>query len=87
MNSNIQSFRTNNEMRRSWVYRTLLLEVPDNIHLASPDTYCFNEMLTVMNEDETNPWWCDKAIFKIQQLIDIKNSQSVEMVVDCLLEL
>ncbi len=83
----IQRFRNDANVRRNWVYHTLLLEVPDNIPLANPNTYCFNENLTALSLEGTDSWWCEKAMFKIRRLVDIKDSQAVEGVAEELLRL
>jgi len=83
----IKRFREDLNLRRNWLGNTLLLRVPDNVQLAEPSSYGFDKLLTVMSQDGTDPWSCEKAVFKIRRLIDIKDSRAVETVVDDLITL
>lgn len=83
----IGRFRNDLNLRRHWLESTLLLRVPDDIGLADPSTYGFDKWLTIISQPGTDSWQCEKALFRIQRLIDIKDSQAVEALVDDLLKL
>jgi len=76
-----------NEFPCNWLNNTLLLGVPDHICLADPNTYRLNENVTVMSQEGTDSWWCEKAIFKVRRPVDIKDSQAVEEMAEELLKL
>jgi hypothetical protein len=84
----IENFRTiKYDNRRNWALNTLLLDVPDDIKLADPMTYRFGEKLTVTSQEGTSPWYCEKAIFYIRPLTEIKDSKVIEERVEEMLKL
>lgn len=70
------------KLGRQWVGHTLLLYVPQDIRLLSPDCYRFGEWLTIESKPGTDSWYCEKAKFKIRRLLEIHDSREVEKVVD-----
>jgi hypothetical protein len=83
----MERFRNDLSLRRHWLESTVLLNVPDTIHLIDPSTYAFDKVLTIISPVGTNVWECEKALFRIQRLFDITNSEGVETAVDELLKL
>jgi hypothetical protein len=87
----IQRFRNDNNLRRNWVCNTLSLSewgmLPDSIYLPSPGPYYFSRKITIMSQLGSDSFWCEKALFEIRRLVDIKDSETIEGVVDNMLAL
>ena len=63
--------------RRHWADNVVLLDVPDDITLADPDSYTFDTPLLVGAEG-VNSWYCERATVKIRGLMKIRDSHDIE---------
>ena len=72
-------------VRRNWANNTVLLDLPDDVHLAEPHAYSFENAISISSSEGTKSWYCEKAIVKIRRLLDIENSQQIDALVTDLL--
>ena len=80
-------FAQDTNRRRNWANNTVLLEVPEEIILADPSSYCMGSMISLESPTGSNPWYCEKATIKVRRLIDVRNSQDIECLVDEVLQM
>jgi len=85
----IKRFLGSLDVRRGWIENTLLLNVPENVgkSFIRSEPYKLEELLSIETVTGTDSWYCEKAIFKIRKLIDVKDSNEVEKIVDELLSI
>jgi hypothetical protein len=57
-------------IKRKWLFNTVLLEVPQNVHLANPEDYQFDELITVQSEPDTDPQFCERAVIEVNTFVD-----------------
>jgi hypothetical protein len=83
----IKRFTEQLNVRRNWIENTLLLNVPENIvtSFTRSKPYEFEELLNIETVADTDSCYCEKAIIKIRKLVDVKDSNEVEKLVDELL--
>ena len=70
-----------------WLNTILQLSVPDNVRWPPPSTYCLDKLLTIEIQGGDRSQWYERAIFKIRQLTDIRDSGKVDDIVAELLGL
>jgi len=80
-------FAQDGNRRRNWANNTVLLDVPEEISLADPSAYSFDSMVLLQSPPGSNPWYCEKATIKVRRLLEIRNSEDIEDLVDELLRL
>ena len=68
---NLVRFAQDNNLRRNWADNTVLLEVPDEIDLANPDSYTVGRTVSLESKEGTDSWHCEKATVNIRRLMEI----------------
>ncbi len=82
----VERFRNQLNVRRSWTMNTVLLQVPDNVKFTRTTPYTFKNTLTFNTPEGTDSYYCENASFIIYPLTEIQDSHDVERLVDELLE-
>jgi hypothetical protein len=76
-------------LRRNWIDNTVMLGMPDNIVQGTTRStpYEFDKLLWIETPLGTDSWYCEKSIFKIMELLEVKNSKGVESISENLLNI
>jgi hypothetical protein len=83
----VPGFRVATYVYEEWLNSLLQLRMPDTMQGPAPSTYCLDTLLTIEMQGGNASQWYEKALLKIRQLTDIRDSQAVENIVLELLRL
>lgn len=81
-----KTFRTDLNLKRSWLDYVLLLNFDESIEVKKPTAYRFDKVLSIRSESK-NTWWARSAEFKIYTLLNIKDSVALGVIADELLNM
>jgi len=86
----VKRFSEQLNVRRNWIENTILLSVPEDIikkKVTRSDPYKFGELLEIETTDDTDSWYCEKSLFIIKKLVDVKDSEAIGSLVDELIKI
>lgn len=83
----VQGFVGDANRRRNWANNTVLLGVPADfeVELVDPSSYAWNKLITVQTPPGTNSWYCEHATVKLRPLIEFRDQNDINVLVDDLL--
>ena len=76
-----------NWFRRKWANNTVLLELPDEMKLADPNSYEWGQPVRVQSPMGTNSQFCEDATVCLRKLTEIRDQNEIGLMVDELLSL
>jgi hypothetical protein len=76
-----------NWLRRKWANNTVLLELPDDMKLADPNSYEWGQPLRVQSAIGTDSQFCEDATVCLRRLTEIHDQKAIGLIVDELLRL
>jgi hypothetical protein len=79
-------FQSELNLRRNWGNNTILLNLPDDIKLADPNSYDWDRSVLVRSPDGLDPWYCEDATVRVRKLMEIRNQTHVAGLVEELLQ-
>ena len=74
-------------LRRKWANNTVLLELPEEIKLADPNSYDWSQPARVQSVVGTDSQYCEDATVRLRRLTEIHDQNEIGAIVDDLLNL
>jgi hypothetical protein len=72
---------------RKWANNTVLLELPEEVMLADPNSYDWHQPVRIQSTEGTNSQYCEDATVCLRRLTEIRDQNDIGVILDDLLNL